>query len=111
MAGRVLRDSKGRYKGSTKGWGAGLQRGRAAIRSAKLPVAGVRTRAAIASGLSAGVLMGTSYGAKRLILGGSRSGNMKMIAAGGALNVVGRFAMASAVVNGGIAVSRKKLAS
>lgn len=27
MAGRVLRDSKGRYAGSTRGWGAGGRRG------------------------------------------------------------------------------------
>jgi len=28
MAGRALRDSKGRYAGSTRGWGAGRSRGR-----------------------------------------------------------------------------------
>jgi hypothetical protein len=27
MAGRVLRDSKGRYAGSTRGWGRGVSRG------------------------------------------------------------------------------------
>lgn len=111
MAGRVLRDSKGRFKGSSKGWRAGVSRGRSIAGKARLAAGGPRARAGIVAGLSAGVTVASAAGGRKLILAGARSGNMRLVAAGGALNVASRFAAASTLANGGVALSRKKLAS
>lgn len=69
MAGRVLRDSKGRYAGSTRGWGAGRGRGgssQSGGKTIKKKGSGVQmarpaaVRVAIQRGLSVGAKSATT---------------------------------------------------
>ncbi len=117
MAGHVLRDSRGRFKGSTRGFGRGRSgqgggygngrkarvKGDFARRVSRYGVASAvrrsvspaQARTAIRSGAKVGVVLGASLGGSALLRSGARSGNGTMIAGGAVAMVAGRVALAS----------------
>lgn len=98
---RVLRNSKGQYAGSTKGWGAGRSgRGGGLASGKKGRTKKLRsiqqTRANIRTGVSIGVGVASAAGSVGLIKSASRSGNMNTVVAAGAVTLLSRVAFAAA---------------
>jgi hypothetical protein len=101
MAGRVLRNSKGQYAGSTRGWG----RGRAAHgggfgggrkgKTKKLRSA-AQTAALVKAGQAIGVASATAVLGAGMVYQGSRRGNLGMAAAALPVNIAASVATASA---------------
>lgn len=97
MAGRVLRDSRGRYAGSTRGWGRGRSThgggfGQGTKGKTKQLRSPAQTRAAIQRGASIGVAVGASVATHALARKAASKGSMKL---------VGLAATAAVIANAG----------